>query len=69
MASFYGEVTYPPANAIIFRTNENGVKELAASGELMKPDPLRVIIKRAILTGYPLKVFYCDYFLSLNIFF
>jgi len=35
---------------------ELGVKELVASGELMKPDPLRVILKRALLTGYPLKV-------------
>ena len=35
---------------------ENGFKELVASGELMKPDPLRVTLKRVILTGYPLKV-------------
>jgi len=56
MASFYGEMTYPPANALIFRTNENGVKELAASGELMRPDPFKVIIKRVISTGYPVKV-------------
>ena len=35
---------------------ELGFKELVASGELMKPDPLRVTLKRVILTGYPLKV-------------
>lgn len=56
MASFYGETTYPPANALLFKTNEHGVKQLVASGELMKPDPLRVVLKRIILCGYPFKV-------------
>lgn len=38
------------------RSIANGRKELVASGELKKPDPLKVILKRIILTGYPLKV-------------
>jgi len=56
MASIYGEVTFPPANALFFKTLENGTKELVASGELMRPDPLRVILKRIILCGYPFKI-------------
>jgi hypothetical protein len=56
LASIYGEVTFPPANALFFKTHENGAKELVASGELMRPDPLRVILKRIILCGYPFKV-------------
>ena len=28
MASFYGEVTYPPANAILFRFNGKNEKEV-----------------------------------------
>jgi len=55
-ASMYGEVTFPPANALFLRTLDNGNKELVATGELMKPDPLRLILKRIILCGYPLKI-------------
>mmetsp|Transcript_27312 Transcript_27312/g.24094 ORF Transcript_27312/g.24094 Transcript_27312/m.24094 type:complete len:202 (-) Transcript_27312:65-670(-) len=56
MASFYGEVTFPPANTLMFRKLENGNKELVAYGDLMQPDPLKVNLKRIILTGYPAKV-------------
>lgn len=56
LASIYGEVTFPPANALFFRTLESGERELCASGELLKPDPMRIILKRIILCGYPLKI-------------
>lgn len=56
LASIYGEVTFPPANALIFRTLETGDRELVAAGELLKPDPMRIILKRIILCGYPLKI-------------
>lgn len=35
MASFYGEVTFAPANALMFRKLESGNKELVAYGDLL----------------------------------
>jgi pre-rRNA-processing protein TSR1 len=31
-------------------------QELVAKGDLLRPDPMRVILKRKILTGYPFKI-------------
>ena len=30
--------------------------DIVASGTVMAPDPLRIILKRIILTGYPLRI-------------
>mmetsp|Transcript_74394 Transcript_74394/g.86353 ORF Transcript_74394/g.86353 Transcript_74394/m.86353 type:complete len:159 (+) Transcript_74394:2-478(+) len=56
LATAYAEVTYRPANVLMFKAGDDGKKVLVASGELKKPDPLKVILKRVILTGYPLKI-------------
>ncbi|EAR91270.3 carboxy-terminal domain transketolase (macronuclear) [Tetrahymena thermophila SB210] len=57
MASFYYYNIYPPANIIMF--NEGGDilnADFCLSGQVMKSDPLQVVLKRIILTGYPFKI-------------
>lgn len=57
LASYYGQIYFPPKKAAIFALNPNGsIQCLSMSGQAEYPDPFRVILKRAVLTGYPAKV-------------
>ena len=57
IASIYAPVTFPVCNAIVFKECMEGPK-LVAVGSLLSFDPKRLIIKRILLTGYPLKVIF-----------
>ena len=51
-------IVFAPCKVICF--TENSIKSesvdiVAATGSVMPPNPLKVILKRIILTGYPLK--------------
>ena len=56
IATAYCPIIYQPCKIITF-TKENGpVKmDVVASGIVLPPDPLKIILKRIILTGYPLR--------------
>jgi len=54
-ASVFGPVTYTPCPVLVFR-EINGTKELVASGSMIGADADRIIVKRIILTGYPVRV-------------
>eukprot|EP00536_Pseudo-nitzschia_multiseries_P007684 jgi/Psemu1/196214/e_gw1.183.118.1 len=54
-ASVFGPVTYTPCPVLVFRTI-NGMKELVAFGSMIGADADRTIVKRIILTGYPVRV-------------
>ena len=54
-ASIFGPVTYTPCPVLVFRTI-NGRKELVAFGSMIGADADRTIVKRIILTGYPVRV-------------
>lgn len=54
-ASIFGPVTYTPCPVLVFRTI-NGTKELVAFGSMIGADADRTIVKRIILTGYPVRV-------------
>mmetsp|Transcript_10575 Transcript_10575/g.26680 ORF Transcript_10575/g.26680 Transcript_10575/m.26680 type:complete len:909 (+) Transcript_10575:109-2835(+) len=54
-ASIFGPVTYTPCPVLVFRTI-NGKKELVAFGSMIGADADRTIVKRIILTGYPVRV-------------
>jgi pre-rRNA-processing protein TSR1 len=54
-ASVFGPVTYTPCPVLAFR-EVNGRKVLAAFGSMMGADADRIIVKRIILTGYPVRV-------------
>jgi pre-rRNA-processing protein TSR1 len=54
-ASVFGPVTYTPCPVLVFR-KVNGQKELVATGSMIGADADRVVVKRIILTGYPVRV-------------
>jgi pre-rRNA-processing protein TSR1 len=54
-ASVFGPVTYTPSPVLVFR-QRNGRNELVATGSMIGPDADRIIVKRIILTGYPVRV-------------
>lgn len=54
-ASFYAPVLFPPCRLLAFVQTEGG-PELVASGSFTGVDPKQLIIKRAVLTGYPFKI-------------
>ena len=54
IASMYLPIVFSPCKILLFtRTNQ---LSLLATGHALTPNPLTVILKRIILTGYPLKV-------------
>lgn len=53
--SVFGPVTYTPCPILVFRTL-NGVKELVATGSMIGADADRIVVKRIVLTGYPVRV-------------
>lgn len=64
LASMYGRVTFTPAPALMFCAKVLGsykhefpFNPLVASGSLAACNPRLLLIKRAVLTGYPIQVF------------
>jgi len=59
-ASVFGPVTYTPCPVLVFREKNlvAGVqkRELVAIGSMMGADADRIVVKRIILTGYPVRV-------------
>lgn len=55
VASVFAPVCFAPANVLVYQDSMEG-PVLVAVGSLMSFDPGRLIIKRVLLTGYPLKV-------------
>lgn len=56
MATIYGPITYPPAPLLAFKKNPfDGSLKLVATGSLKSCDPDRVIVKKIVLTGFPVK--------------
>mmetsp|Transcript_10551 Transcript_10551/g.23365 ORF Transcript_10551/g.23365 Transcript_10551/m.23365 type:complete len:985 (-) Transcript_10551:25-2979(-) len=54
-ASIFGPVTYTPCPVLVWK-NIEGQPELVASGTMMNADADRIVVKRVILTGYPVRV-------------
>ena len=55
IASMYLPIVFSPCKILLF-TKSNQSISLLATGHALAPNPLTVILKRIILTGYPLKV-------------
>jgi pre-rRNA-processing protein TSR1 len=56
MATIYGPITYPPSPLLAFKRNPfDGSLRLVATGSLKSCDPDRVVIKKIVLTGFPVK--------------
>jgi len=56
VATCYGPITYPPASVLAFKQHQDGRQELVATGSLMSVNPDRIILKRLVLSGHPLKI-------------
>lgn len=60
-ASTYGPTTYQPCPLLVFKEIEGpeGVSKksiLVATGTLLRVDPDRIVLKKIVLTGYPIRV-------------
>lgn len=55
VASFFAPVHLPPAPVLVFKESGDKVT-LVAKGELLANSNIRVVLKRAVLTGYPFKI-------------
>jgi pre-rRNA-processing protein TSR1 len=55
-ASVMGPVTYTPSPVMVFRERAGKQKELIAIGSMIGADADRVVVKRIIITGYPVRV-------------
>ena len=55
-ASVLGPVTYTPCPVLVFRETPNAGQELVAVGSMIGADADRIVVKRIILTGYPVRV-------------
>lgn len=53
-ASFYAPIIFPPCRLLMFVQTDAG-PELVASGSINNVDPKQLIIKRVVLTGYPVR--------------
>jgi pre-rRNA-processing protein TSR1 len=57
IASVYSQMTYPQSPVILFKPNLiTNALDFVASGEVLNTDSKKIILKRIILTGYPLKI-------------
>lgn len=56
VASVYGPVTFLPCPLLMFKKLDSGRLVLVATGSLHSVDPDRIILKKIILTGLPVRV-------------
>jgi pre-rRNA-processing protein TSR1 len=63
LATFYGRVTLPPSSVLMFPAHILGTYKsafpfnpLACSGTLQSCNPNKVVLKRSVLTGFPIHV-------------
>lgn len=66
VASFYAPIQFPPSPILCFKENPDTTLRLVANGILLSCNPDRVILKRVVLSGHPLKVgiiYKLDFFL------
>ncbi|XP_075710270.1 pre-rRNA-processing protein TSR1 homolog [Rhinoderma darwinii] len=52
----YAPITFPKASVLMFKQRSNGMHDLIATGYLLSVDPDRIVTKRAVLSGHPLKI-------------
>lgn len=56
MATTYAPITFLPCPLLVFKQLDNGQVMLVATGRLMSVDPDRIILKKVVLTGLPVRV-------------
>lgn len=56
VATFYAPIQFPPAPILCFQEQPDTSLRLVANGVLMSCNPDRVVLKRIVLSGHPLKI-------------
>eukprot|EP01023_Acetabularia_acetabulum_P034682 TRINITY_DN32589_c0_g1_i7.p1 TRINITY_DN32589_c0_g1~~TRINITY_DN32589_c0_g1_i7.p1 ORF type:complete len:269 (+),score=26.31 TRINITY_DN32589_c0_g1_i7:356-1162(+) len=61
VVSVYAPICFPPLPVLAFKVNENQnneiqIPQLALTGTVKTCDPERVVLKKVILSGYPIKI-------------
>lgn len=56
VATIYAPIMFPPCSVLVFKDRKDGTQNLVATGNLLSVNPDRVIIKRVVLSGHPMKV-------------
>ncbi|XP_029303069.1 pre-rRNA-processing protein TSR1 homolog [Cottoperca gobio] len=56
VVSVYAPITFPPAGVLLFKQKNDGIQDLVATGSLLSCNPQRVMLKRIVLSGHPLKI-------------
>ena len=55
VATFFAPILFPPAPVLCFKEINNNLV-LIATGKVLSCNPDRIILKRVVLSGYPLKI-------------
>jgi pre-rRNA-processing protein TSR1 len=55
VASCFGPITFLPCPLLVFKEKEDGRLTLVATGSLGSVDPDRIMLKRVVLSGYPMR--------------
>lgn len=55
-ASVVSPICFPPGKVIVFRRHQGQLPTLIAAGAVLGPDPMKIILKKIVITGYPMRV-------------
>ncbi|CAD7004634.1 pre-rRNA-processing protein TSR1 homolog [Ceratitis capitata] len=55
-ATFYAPIQFPPAPVLAFKVNPDSTLALVARGCLLSCNPDRVVLKRIVLSGHPMRI-------------
>lgn len=56
VASMYAPITFTPAPVLMFSRDAGGQRVLVATGTVQDANPDRIVLKKIVLSGYPLKL-------------
>ncbi|XP_072027418.1 pre-rRNA-processing protein TSR1 homolog [Amphiura filiformis] len=56
VASVYAPILFPPATVLMFKEQQDGSHSLIATGTLHGVHPDRIVAKKVVLSGHPLKI-------------